>query len=553
MTTPSPASRPRLPQRLRTALKWLPWLLLLALLADHAWLMLEWASRDFGFALPVFSGAAHSVSEALERAATDGWWRVLTSHEPTPFAWPAVAMLRLTGPDLRFLNWTNTVLMLVSMALIFDAGRLLEGAWAGLVAAAALPLLPDIALVEHRWSAGMVQLPLLLGAFDLLIRSRGLSRPLPSLGVALVGWVLLQAAGMETENICALAPFAAMVAAALTRSLLTGRGPVGGQRVGRILPLLFGLGVAAAATHAMLRSGHLDEALAYVRQESSGAAYPDLAPRWSWAALTAYARFWASTSLSPWFAAPLLVALPVWARRGAGRAELFAWLLLPLAAFSLIAKKNPYYINLCLPAAALLLGLGLTSVRRWGLGIALVAVTLTLGELQWLSRSFTEAGRWRQIAAYRQIPDAEWVFQTPVRPVIHPTRVFRHGREWRMLRDRVHDSPCRGLDGPRIGVLGIGDHEDLRLALAMTDPCVGAIATWPELREHEYPRWTMVTDPSCGPGAAADDPPASPPEWWPEVQELERRPWIKVVAVDRSASPCLTLYDSRREPSWSPR
>lgn len=88
MTPPSTASRPRLPQRLRTALKWLPWLLLLALLANHAWLMLEWAGRDFGFALPVFSGAAHSVSKTLEQAATDGWWQVLTSHEPPPSRGP---------------------------------------------------------------------------------------------------------------------------------------------------------------------------------------------------------------------------------------------------------------------------------------------------------------------------------------------------------------------------------------------------------------------------------------------------------------------------------
>ena len=266
MDTPTPAPRPRLPQRLRTALAWLPWLLLLALLADHGWLMLEWARRDSGFALPVFSGAAHPVSETLAQVAAEGWGAVLSSPKPAIFAWLPVALLYLTGPDLDVLTWTNALLMLLSMALIFDAGRLLGGPWAGLVAACALPLLPDVALLEHRWSAGMLQLPLLIGAFDLLIRSRGLSRPLPSLAIAALAWVLLQAADMETENLYALAPLAAMLGAALARGVLTGHGPVGGQRIGRFLPLLFGAMVAGAATWALLRSGHLLPSLAYVQR-----------------------------------------------------------------------------------------------------------------------------------------------------------------------------------------------------------------------------------------------------------------------------------------------
>jgi hypothetical protein len=291
--TPTPAPRPRLPQRLRTALAWLPWLLLLALLADHGWLMLEWARRDSGFALPVFSGAAHPVSETLAQVAAEGWGAVLSSPKPAIFAWLPVALLYLTGPDLAVLTWTNALLMLLSMALIFDAGRLLGGPWAGLVAACALPLLPDVALLEHRWSAGMLQLPLLIGSFDLLIRSCGLSRPLPALGIAVLAWVLLQAADMETENLYALAPLAAMLGAALARGVLSGHGPVGGQRIGRFLPLLFGAMVAGAATWALLRSGHLLPSLAYVQRETAAGANSELAPRWSWATLTACPRFWA--------------------------------------------------------------------------------------------------------------------------------------------------------------------------------------------------------------------------------------------------------------------
>jgi hypothetical protein len=543
MDTPTPAPRPRLPQRLRTALAWLPWLLLLALLADHGWLMLEWARRDSGFALPVFSGAAHPVSETLAQVAAEGWGAVLSSPKPAIFAWLPVALLYLTGPDLDVLTWTNALLMLLSMALIFDAGRLLGGPWAGLVAACALPLLPDVALLEHRWSAGMLQLPLLIGAFDLLIRSRGLSRPLPSLAIAALAWVLLQAADMETENLYALAPLAAMLGAALARGVLTGHGPVGGQRIGRFLPLLFGAMVAGAATWALLRSGHLLPSLAYVQRETAAGAYSELAPRWSWAALTAYPRFWAMISLSPWFAVPLLLAIPAWALRGSGRAELFAWLLLPLVAFSLIAKKNPYYVGLSLPAAALVLGLGLTSIRRWGLGFALAALTLTVGELQWLSRSFTEAGRWRPIARYLQLPDGTWVFQSPMQPTLTPTREFRHQRELDLLGPRVHDSPCTRPIEPRIGVLGEGDFQDLRLALAMRDPCVGNIFSWPAVQEHPPTRWVIASDPSCGPGASAGGPPSPRRPWEREVERLAQDPRAGVVAADRSATPCLALWD----------
>lgn len=525
------------PARLQRALAApaLPWALLALALGLHVLGMAAWIGAEQAIGRPVYSGSAGHLADALHLVAARGLPAYLASPEAAWYTLPPVLLARLGGTDPAVLLWSQVLLMLCAQALIFDLGRLLGGPWSGLIAAAVLPLLPEVALYEHRWAPHLAQLTLLLAAADALVRSRSLSRPLPSLAFAVLGALSLGASGMATDNYCTLAALGAMAAGALARGLILGRGPRPDEPIRRLGPALFGTLAAGAVAWVLIRAGHLGFDLAYVQRETAPGAYADLAPRGSLAALTAYARFWYRTSLSPLFALALLAALVAYARRGAGRAEILGWLLLPLAAFSLLAKKNPYYIGPSLPAAALVLGLGLPRLRRPGVAIAIAVVAA--GGVQWAARSLPGFRCPLPFVPYRLIPDAERVFQAPIVPSIAPERAFANARVLDLLRPHVRDSACALPIARRLWVLAPGDHQDVRLALALQDPCVGNIGSWPETGEIGLARWVVVADPTCGAPAGQ-----APAPWADFARRLTLGGSLRPVAEDRAEPPCLALY-----------
>lgn len=535
----APPETPRVESPSRAA-RVLPWALLAGVLALHAGVMLVWIARDHSFAHPLQAGAAQATADALHTVAAGGLGAWAGQPLPGWYSLPVLGLRALLGPDLRLLAWSQLLLMLGAQCFVFDAGRRLGGTAAGLVAAAVLPMIPEVALYEHCWDPHMAEVFLLAGAVASLVCSRSLSRPLPTLAFAVFAGLNMQASAMSTDNYCALAAVGALGLGAAARGLVLGRGPLG-EPVRRWRTAVAGLLIAGACAWVLLRGGSLWPDLAYIRREDGARIYADLAPRWSAGALSAYARFWALTSLGPLLSLALLIAAPAFLRRPGGRAELGAWLLLPLVAFSLLAKKNAYYVGLSLPAAALVIGVGLTRIRWRRLGGLLAITVVLLVGLQWIGRSFPTLPVPRALTAVMLPPDTARVMQTRLVPEIAPEESFAHARATALLRAHVRGSACDPFIPRRVWVLDTGDYQDMRLGAALVDSCVGDVAGWEQTEQQRGFRWILVADPDCRPGSTASDAVRGVP-WAALASWVAGQKALRRIGEDRSEQPCLSLY-----------
>lgn len=506
-----------------------------------------WIPMEQEFAHPVCVGMNLPMSDSLQLIAAGAWQRAVMDHLPGLFIWPALGLHRLIGPDPHVLLWSNMVLVALSLFLAFDLGRLVGGATVGVLSAALLFLVPDVAMIARRWSSMMFQMLMVLLAANLLLRSRSFTRFLPTAGFALAGSVGMCAGFHSTDNIAWLAALGAMVLGAGLRGLLLGRGLDATQLAPRWKVLLLGAAVGAALAWVFVRWEVVDaSSLDYIGGELQKPEFVEQAPRFSLQALTAYLRLMWYSMLSPWLALPFLVALVPWLQRGKARAELGFWLVIPVVFFSLIAKKNGYYIYFTIPAVVLITAQGLVLLRRWHLGALVACFALTAGTLQLLERSFT-ARRWpleNVFGPYRMPFDASEVLETVISPQISPMPVFRHEREVELILPHLSGSRCEVPIQPRILVLHPGDYQDFRLKLALSSPCLGNVLTWPALEQAHMARWVVVGDPECQPGAPVTGHLALDPDipWAGATEHLLQRPGSRHVASDMSDRPCLHLY-----------
>lgn len=375
---------------LRRLRKGAPWALLLAVVSAQAWSLAWWLSIDDQMAASIccdLSGEASRAATRVARAGDPG----LPPWEPRYGLLPQLgaAIFEATGSPEAF-RWAVGVCGLLLSVVLFDLGRLLRGPWTGLLAAALSPLVPALAFASRRWDA---QLPLgvlvAIGAW-LVVRSRGLSRPIPVLLLCALLAVTAMTSPRETDNLLALATLASLVGGAGLRSLVTGRGPAG-RPLARWRTLV-GCGALAAfaslALPELVQFSSPDGAAYYVAETAGGASAAGTVGGSQGLAAYVGHLFW--RALTPSLAWPFDVALVLVILRGRGRAELLSWTLLPLLALSLLPKRNYYYLSVIWPVLPLILALGVAALPlgrrlgwlRGGVGVALVG----LGLVQHLDR-----------------------------------------------------------------------------------------------------------------------------------------------------------------------
>ena len=399
----------------RRTRSWAPWAGLATLVLAHGTLLAWWIRRD---ARPDRSICCDLIGPVAQRAAAHA-----TSDAGPALAWsPDRGLLPEAG--MRMIRWLDgnpdgllhvgALGLLVAMVAVFDLARRLQGPMAGLVAAAVLPCVPALALAGRRWDVYGAQAGLLCVAAWALICSRSLTRPIPAMaftGLALAGAFL---SPRETDGLLVLLALGAMGLGAGLRGLLLGVGPAGSveKRWRVVLGGVVVVGLVAAGVDRWLVWTSPEGFGYYLRETVHNTAVVDPSS-WTHRLAVVGRLFW--RDLTPWIAIPVELAAIAWLARGRGRAELGAWVLIPLVALSLLPKKNHYYASVLLPAIPVVLGLGVAALPgRWIRRTAAIAV-IGVASVQLFVRS-TPDGRLARILGpvAWQGGDPTWgrVFQT---------------------------------------------------------------------------------------------------------------------------------------------
>ena len=464
--------RPLTHSRTRTLL---PYLALLGVLLAHWWAGSRWLALDEA---PFASICCDASGRLLDRVqALAG--QEAGNHFVQPWNWTLGVMSELgaqawrLGPrDSDFALRTILLGSVLAQGLIFLSLRMLRGPWTGVLGAALLPLIPVVAHVERRWDGQGAELPVLAGAFLLLVWSRSLSRPLPVIALGLLVGLAGAWSPWLTDNLLLLLAVGSMLLGALLRGLIGGRGPRG-ERVGRAWAPLGAVVVVSLAYVAFVRvyAMPLDRMFSRYGAEFGERAASTRAGSWEATPWLAYLGHLYWRGLTPWFAIPVLIAIPLAFRRKGARAELALWLLIPTLALSLLAKKNFYYLSVIYPVLPVLLALGVAGLPgRWlraGVGVTLIS----LGLIQVGARSFPDSLLGQKMAKVDWIRGSEdfgGIFQT-VDHKLELAPMTRPGLASIVVElQRTIPVSC----ACSIGVLGQVDEMELALRLAGDRACM---------------------------------------------------------------------------------
>ena len=173
------------------------------------------------------------------------------------------------------------------------------------------------------------------------------------------------------------------------------------------------------------------------------------------------------------------------------------WLLLPLAALSLVGKKNFYYAAPVYPALVVILGAGLASFRPKAIAVLLGVATVVTAWAQFSSRSLPSSTFPSQLSRVDWTGAAgpqKHLFQGIVPLHLGPKGPTSHNTAISILRERVTEDSCACPN--HTVFVGQGDASDLHLSLAVTDPCM-AVSTWPQLDHPDSVGWVVVESPGC--------------------------------------------------------
>ncbi len=294
---------------------------------------------------------------------------------PHSMALPALLAAALPG-RLLLVNLVPTGWLLLLLAALFGVGRELGGRWVGLAAAAVAAGYPGL-FGHARFMEGYVPAAALSVAMIwCLLRSRGLSRPLPVAGFCVMAWTALRNGEGFSEGLgvglAVAGPFAWVLAQHLWTELKAHRVPWRNLLgLGAVLLFLWWttdlFWVRGSMHH--VTAGFSDAAVAASSAPDAPMAWlHPYVPRWAYLIL-----IW-SDYLLPLMVLWLLLALPcflLW-RRG-HRAFVLLWLLIPFAAYTVQLRKSMWYPVPILPPLAVITAAGLGALpRTWPRRIALL-------------------------------------------------------------------------------------------------------------------------------------------------------------------------------------
>ena len=508
-------------------MRWAPLCVLALGLARQLQVNLRWLALDIHPLRSVYSSTTNHLQDALWLRGMGQLWSSNASGElPDLLSLSGIGGWVLLGrtPDAMII--TVLVYLLLTQLALFELGRRLGSAWAGVLAALMLGVVPHATTMARSWSPEVPQMMFLGAALLALVVSRSFTRLLPTLA-----WVVLAIAGlsfsaMSTNNILFGLSLVGMTAGAWVRGLTTARGPLGDPPLMRWRVAATGLGAVALTVLGAWRLHFRNSPTDYYTSEAIDTGY-GLGASWlSQFSDGAYLRWIAAEGMGPVLAITALVGSSLYAWRGRARAELLGLLLIPLLVLSAIPKKNPYYIAQLYPVLCLITALGFHRVaaihpRLRRVGPALLAAVIATA---WFS--------WEQRSALQALPfsddGAKWsgLFQTAAPPRLHPERSRQPERSRRLIEDLFEGSSCpEGSAFAHSGVDG-----DLGLWLLAMDPCMRSVPS-PDRPNVE---WSIIADDGCTPGRR----PA------PEAPEnVRRRVHGGAIMVDSDTiiKPCLWL------------
>ncbi len=471
-----------------------PWVALALGLSWQGWLGMRWIRLDQSVCEGVFPYSAWPLSQLIERLEHGQLWGYLTSTWPPDlFSFTGVAGRALFGANPDSLLVTVLVLLLLTQLLIFDLGRWLGSPWAGVLAALLLPLAPDTAVMARRWAAQLPHMLLLVAAANTLLRSRSLTRPWPTVGFVVVVLLGMSYSVWLTDDLLFVGAAGSMAVGAVLRGLLFDRGPTPGDPPGRrrvalgsaLTALVLAGGGWALIVHRMQ--------LGYYVTESQAARYQALTP-WSPQALSGYLRLMWTETHGPLLCVAALIGVGLLAWRGRGRGELLSWLLLPLLALSLIAKKNSYYLTIIYPVVPLVTALGLARLPRWWIRGPVMLALLAAAWVPWQRASFTASA-----GAPPRLGEYDPAFQTVNPPVLGYRSEGPYDRELRLIR--TQRAAIQAVDDAVLCVLPQGELAELELAI---EPLVPNATLWnrPVMAPCD---WLLIRDPDPPPVEAMAD------------------------------------------------
>ncbi|MEC8192193.1 MAG: hypothetical protein VX944_05990 [Myxococcota bacterium] len=471
----------------RTAL---PLLALALLLAAQSWVNALWIGTDQGLGEGVCCSFTAPVFDILKADGTDqlGWPWSTYRRSMGLLVWPALAARKVVGANPDFLLWLNFAVVLLTSLLLYDVGTRMSNRWGGVISAAIFPMVPAVAFMARRWDAMVHQHLLLAAGAAVALRSNGFRNWgwTAAFGiVAAIGSVL---SARETDNLLFMAAIGAMAVGVGLQGL------VGGKLL-RSVAGTVGLAGAMAVFMDAYAFPLVD--FAYFQDEMGNREYVEGARRLSMEAITAYPLRMYSDDFTPWLIGPFLVALVPFLRRGSGRMMTVMWLLLPLAALSLVGKKNFYYAAPVYPALVVILGAGLASFRPKAIAVLLGVATVATAWAQFSSRSLPSSTFPSQLSRVDWTGAAgpqKHLFQGIVPLHLGPKGPTSHNTAISILRERVTEDSCACPN--HTVFVGQGDASDLHLSLAVTDPCM-AVSTWPQLDHPDSVGWVVVESPGC--------------------------------------------------------
>jgi hypothetical protein len=463
---------------------------LLGVIAAQIWVGAIWIRTDGGIGDGVCCSFTAPVFEILLADGTNqlGWPWSTYRQSMGLLVWPALAARKIVGANVDFLLWLNLVVVVLTQLTLYDVGKRLSNPFAGLLAAGLFPMVPAVALMMRRWDAMIHQHFLLVIAMAIALRSRGLSRFASTMafgGVAAVGSVL---SARETDNLLFMAAIGSIAVGTTIQGLLSDH---------KLRSLLGSSLLAGLMALFMVHYAFPLVDFGYFQDEMGNRTYTEGAQRLSLAAVTAYPLRLYTDDFTPTFIIPFLVALVPFYREGRARIILTTWLILPLAALSLVGKKNYYYASVIYPVLPLIIGIGFSRFRPRILGFFFGTSTLLVGWAQFSSRSLPQSTFPEQLTQVKWTGDAgpqKHLFQGIVPLNLGPRGPSQHHRAIELMRSQVNQSSCACPD--HTVFMGQGDISDLHLALAVVDPCM-AVSTWPQVDHAPSVGWIVIESPGC--------------------------------------------------------
>ena len=302
--------------------------------------------------------------------------RVIHSNYPLIVHFPRVAAGLLFGPSPLVFCAANVVYGAALLVSVYYLGRRCHGRSAGLLAAALVSVTPAFYGGARSMGLDYPAMCMTSLAVLMLVRADGFRRLPDAIGFGVCAGLAILIKGQSALFLVWPAAFV------LGRAVWRVR--AGGEALWR--PLAGGaLAVAVLlGTTAVWWAGRVAHLARYMSAHSTGEGLRDVAGDITlWGGVVHYTQALPLVLSAPLALAALLL-LPAFVRRGKQRWVVLIWLVVPLALHMALSVRHPRYIFPLVPAAAVILAVGLCSLRPRLRSVA-AAVVGGLGVIAWLS------------------------------------------------------------------------------------------------------------------------------------------------------------------------